>query len=225
MEPSRALLGSLASAAAAAQPGEDGAGAGAEEEEEEEEEAAAAPGDLGSDTPMPYWTAVFEYEAAGEDELTLRLGDVVEVLSKDSQVSGDEGWWTGQLNQRVGIFPSNYVTPRSAFSSRCQPGGEDPSCYSPIQCKEKAGRGSLAGAVGGGMMELGVVEEGEEPSLKVRLRWSVIDLMCASVLGLQGLWPVQLVRQTCRRPRLEPQALGLLHLRLTTSAAAPDCTS
>uniref|UniRef100_I3MM95 Mitogen-activated protein kinase kinase kinase n=2 Tax=Ictidomys tridecemlineatus TaxID=43179 RepID=I3MM95_ICTTR len=77
-----------------------------------------------------------EYEAAGEDELTLRLGDVVEVLSKDSQVSGDEGWWTGQLNQRVGIFPSNYVTPRSAFSSRCQPGGEDPSCYPPIQLLE-----------------------------------------------------------------------------------------
>ncbi|KAM5340469.1 mitogen-activated protein kinase kinase kinase 9 isoform 2-T2 [Glossophaga mutica] len=132
MEPSRALLSCLASAAAAP-PGEDGAGAGAEEEEEEEEEAAAAPRELGSDAPLPYWTAVFEYEAAGEDELTLRLGDVVEVLSKDSQVSGDEGWWTGQLNQRVGIFPSNYVTPRSAFSSRCQPGGEDPSCYPPIQ--------------------------------------------------------------------------------------------
>ena len=157
MEPSRALLGCLASAAAAAPPGEDGAGAGAEEEEEEEEEAAAAagPGELGCDAPLPYWTAVFEYEAAGEDELTLRLGDVVEVLSKDSQVSGDEGWWTGQLNQRVGIFPSNYVTPRSAFSSRCQPGGEDPSCYPPIQCKAKAGPGSRArrgndGGLGGG---------------------------------------------------------------------------
>nr|XP_027787435.1 mitogen-activated protein kinase kinase kinase 9 isoform X3 [Marmota flaviventris] len=138
MEPSRALLGCLASAADAAPPGENGTGAGAEEEEEEEEEAAAAaaPGELGSEAPLPYWTAVFEYEAAGEDELTLRLGDVVEVLSKDSQVSGDEGWWTGQLNQRVGIFPSNYVTPRSAFSSRCQPGGEDPSCYPPIQLLE-----------------------------------------------------------------------------------------
>uniref|UniRef100_A0A8D2I3L0 Mitogen-activated protein kinase kinase kinase n=1 Tax=Urocitellus parryii TaxID=9999 RepID=A0A8D2I3L0_UROPR len=126
MEPSRALLGCLASAADAAPPGENGTGAGAEEEEEEEEEAAAAaPGELGSEAPLPYWTA-----------LTLRLGDVVEVLSKDSQVSGDEAWWTGQLNQRVGIFPSNYVTPRSAFSSRCQPGGEDPSCYPPIQLLE-----------------------------------------------------------------------------------------
>ncbi|XP_004624895.1 mitogen-activated protein kinase kinase kinase 9 [Octodon degus] len=131
MEPSRALLGGLA----AAPPGEAGSGAAAEDEEEEEE-AAAAPGELGCAAPLPYWTAVFEYEAAGEDELTLRLGDVVEVLSKDSQVSGDEGWWTGQLNQRVGIFPSNYVTPRSAFSSRCQPGAEDPSRYPPIQLLE-----------------------------------------------------------------------------------------
>lgn len=161
MEPSRALLGCLASAADATPPGENGTGAGAEEEEEEEEEAAAAaPGELGSEAPLPYWTAVFEYEAAGEDELTLRLGDVVEVLSKDSQVSGDEGWWTGQLNQRVGIFPSNYVTPRSAFSSRCQPGGEDPSCYPPIQCKMKAGLGIWRG---GGRMKPWVVEEEGEP--------------------------------------------------------------
>uniref|UniRef100_A0AAR2L8Z2 Mitogen-activated protein kinase kinase kinase n=1 Tax=Pygocentrus nattereri TaxID=42514 RepID=A0AAR2L8Z2_PYGNA len=56
------------------------------------------------------WTAVYDYEASGEDELSLRRGDVVEVLSKDAAVSGDEGWWTGKLNHRVGIFPSNYVT-------------------------------------------------------------------------------------------------------------------
>lgn len=57
-------------------------------------------------------------------------------------MSGDEGWWTGQLNQRVGIFPSNYVTPAQRFLNRCQPGGEDPNCYPPIQCKAKAGPGA-----------------------------------------------------------------------------------
>ncbi|XP_069043919.1 mitogen-activated protein kinase kinase kinase 10 [Lepisosteus oculatus] len=56
------------------------------------------------------WTAVFDYEAAAEEELTLRRGDVLEVLSKDSTVSGDEGWWTGQIQDKVGVFPSNYVT-------------------------------------------------------------------------------------------------------------------
>ncbi|XP_076013646.1 mitogen-activated protein kinase kinase kinase 9 [Genypterus blacodes] len=57
-----------------------------------------------------FWTAVFDYEATAEDELSLRKGDLVEVLSKDSLVSGDEGWWTGMIADRVGIFPSNYVT-------------------------------------------------------------------------------------------------------------------
>lgn len=57
-----------------------------------------------------FWTAVFDYEATAEDELSLRRGDLVEVLSKDSLVSGDEGWWTGMIADRVGIFPSNYVS-------------------------------------------------------------------------------------------------------------------
>ncbi|KAM9708468.1 LOW QUALITY PROTEIN: mitogen-activated protein kinase kinase kinase 9 [Menidia menidia] len=56
------------------------------------------------------WTAVFDYEATADDELSLRKGDVVEVLSRDSLVSGDEGWWTGMIAERVGIFPSNYVS-------------------------------------------------------------------------------------------------------------------
>ncbi|XP_051946324.1 mitogen-activated protein kinase kinase kinase 9-like [Xyrauchen texanus] len=48
------------------------------------------------------WTAVFDYDATAK-------GDRVEVLSKDSLVSGDEGWWTGMIEDRVGIFSSNYV--------------------------------------------------------------------------------------------------------------------
>ncbi|XP_056139719.1 mitogen-activated protein kinase kinase kinase 10 [Lampris incognitus] len=64
--------------------------------------------------PNPYWTAVFDYEATADEELTLRRGDLLEVLSKDSKVSGDEGWWTGKIKDKVGIFPSNYVTRRDA---------------------------------------------------------------------------------------------------------------
>lgn len=86
----------------------------------------------------PLWTAVFEYEACGEDELSLRPGDVVEVLSRDSHVSGDEGWWTGKIDQRVGIFPSNYV------SSGVQGGGPELRARYPpppaIQRKEARAR-------------------------------------------------------------------------------------
>ncbi|KAJ3585557.1 hypothetical protein NHX12_014276 [Muraenolepis orangiensis] len=56
----------------------------------------------------PVWTALFDYEASCKDELTLRKGDLVEVLSLDSEISGDEGWWAGKVHDKVGIFPSNY---------------------------------------------------------------------------------------------------------------------
>lgn len=56
------------------------------------------------------WTASYDYVAQNEDELSLTRGMVVIVLSKDSAISGDEGWWTGKVGDKVGIFPSNYVT-------------------------------------------------------------------------------------------------------------------
>ncbi|CAL1570535.1 unnamed protein product [Knipowitschia caucasica] len=74
-------------------------------------------------TGNPYWTAVFDYEATAEEELTLRRGDLLEVLSKDSKVSGDEGWWTGKIQDKVGIFPSNYVTRGDAASYQLTAGG------------------------------------------------------------------------------------------------------
>ncbi|XP_046802400.1 uncharacterized protein LOC111674966 isoform X1 [Lucilia cuprina] len=56
------------------------------------------------------WTALYDYEAQGEDELTLQRGQVVLVLSMDPNVSGDEGWWIGKIGDKCGIFPSNFVT-------------------------------------------------------------------------------------------------------------------
>lgn len=62
------------------------------------------------DSKSRLWTAIYDYEASGEDELSLHRGEQVEVLSKDSKISGDEGWWTGKILDKVGIFPSNFVT-------------------------------------------------------------------------------------------------------------------
>ncbi|XP_069786889.1 mitogen-activated protein kinase kinase kinase 21-like isoform X2 [Narcine bancroftii] len=78
-----------------------------------EQDAGGPPPDSGLGLG-PRWTAVFEYEASAEDELSLRRGDVLEVLSTDAKVSGDEGWWTGKIGGRVGIFPANYVTRQPA---------------------------------------------------------------------------------------------------------------
>ncbi len=57
------------------------------------------------------WFAIYDYSAQGEDELELRKGDVIEVLSKDYKISGDEGWWTGKCGGKVGVFPCNFVAP------------------------------------------------------------------------------------------------------------------
>ena len=60
---------------------------------------------------MQMWTAIYDYHAQGEDELGLVKGDVIEVLSKDQKISGDEGWWTGKCKGKVGVFPCNFVAP------------------------------------------------------------------------------------------------------------------
>jgi mitogen-activated protein kinase kinase kinase 9 len=32
------------------------------------------------------------------------------MVALDAHISGDEGWWTGRVGNKVGIFPSNFVT-------------------------------------------------------------------------------------------------------------------
>ncbi|XP_077024474.1 mitogen-activated protein kinase kinase kinase 21 [Tamandua tetradactyla] len=68
------------------------------------------------------WAALYDYEASGEDELSLRRGQLVEVLSQDASVSGDEGWWAGQVQRRLGIFPANYLAPCNPAARQASPG-------------------------------------------------------------------------------------------------------
>ncbi|KAM5259570.1 LOW QUALITY PROTEIN: guanine nucleotide exchange factor VAV2 [Hipposideros larvatus] len=59
-------------------------------------------------TPRVIGTAVARYNFAARDmrELSLREGDVVKIYSR---IGGDQGWWRGETNGRVGWFPSTYV--------------------------------------------------------------------------------------------------------------------
>ncbi|OAD69929.1 hypothetical protein PHYBLDRAFT_171952 [Phycomyces blakesleeanus NRRL 1555(-)] len=50
--------------------------------------------------------ALYDFTGVGDDELNLRQGDRIEVTKKE-----ENGWWEGVLNQKVGIFPANYVRP------------------------------------------------------------------------------------------------------------------
>ncbi|KAK9298324.1 hypothetical protein QLX08_008326 [Tetragonisca angustula] len=49
---------------------------------------------------------LFPYEAANIDELTLNEGDIITLLSTNAS---DKGWWIGELNGQVGLFPDNFV--------------------------------------------------------------------------------------------------------------------
>lgn len=49
---------------------------------------------------------LFPYEASNEDELDLKEGDVISILSKELP---DKGWWRGELKGKIGVFPDNFV--------------------------------------------------------------------------------------------------------------------
>ncbi|XP_055853062.1 SH3 domain-containing kinase-binding protein 1 [Episyrphus balteatus] len=48
--------------------------------------------------------AIYSYTRVNEDELCLAVGDIIDFLTEV-----EEGWWRGKLNNKVGLFPSNFV--------------------------------------------------------------------------------------------------------------------
>ncbi|XP_047508669.1 mitogen-activated protein kinase kinase kinase 11 isoform X3 [Pieris napi] len=95
--------------------------------------------------PLALFTAVYDYVAQGEDELSLRRGEIVEVLSKDANISGDEGWWTGKIGDRVGIFPAVYVTEEDPLAVTSVIGDVDPPrvSFSELKLEEVIGVGGF----------------------------------------------------------------------------------
>ncbi|XP_067868105.1 guanine nucleotide exchange factor VAV2 isoform X2 [Heterodontus francisci] len=58
--------------------------------------------------PRPIGMATARYKFAARDmrELSLRVGDTVKIYNK---IGGDQGWWKGETNGKIGWFPSTYV--------------------------------------------------------------------------------------------------------------------
>ncbi|XP_035687140.1 SH3 domain-containing kinase-binding protein 1-like isoform X1 [Branchiostoma floridae] len=56
--------------------------------------------------PVEKAKVLFDYTAENEDELTLKVGEVIIIRSKESV---DSGWWEGEVGGRVGVFPDNFV--------------------------------------------------------------------------------------------------------------------
>lgn len=49
---------------------------------------------------------LYSYLGDNDDELELHIGDVVSVLETKTE---DNGWWRGEINGKVGLFPDNFV--------------------------------------------------------------------------------------------------------------------
>eukprot|EP00043_Microstomoeca_roanoka_P025970 m.10417 g.10417 ORF g.10417 m.10417 type:complete len:290 (-) comp6027_c1_seq1:37-906(-) len=71
----------------------------AEEEQQPAEESQPASSEGGTRA-----RALYDYQAAGDDEISFDPEDIIEDIE---QV--DEGWWMGTANGNRGLFPANYV--------------------------------------------------------------------------------------------------------------------
>lgn len=51
-------------------------------------------------------TALYDYEAQAEGDLSFTTGDIIEIVSR---TQNENEWWTGKVHGRQGQFPGNYV--------------------------------------------------------------------------------------------------------------------
>ena len=82
--------------------------------------------------------AMFDYQAKNDDELTLRPGQNIQVLSQDPGLSGDEGWWAGKIGNRLGVFPRNFVSAKKQLPGAKNSYQPLPDDYSPLESKYDA---------------------------------------------------------------------------------------
>jgi len=61
---------------------------------------------MSSNNSVELCECVFPYNGLNNDELTLRVGQVVKIINKEEE---DPGWWKGELDGVVGVFPNNFV--------------------------------------------------------------------------------------------------------------------
>ncbi|XP_069742821.1 intersectin-2-like isoform X2 [Narcine bancroftii] len=57
------------------------------------------------------YIALYSYQSSETGDLTFTVGEMVLVTKKDGE------WWTGVIDDRTGVFPSNYVKPKDPDGS------------------------------------------------------------------------------------------------------------
>lgn len=65
---------------------------------------------------MSFAKALYDYTGQTEDELSFPEGAIIRILSKDTHE--DDGFWEGEFNGVVGVFPAVLVEDLSGGESR-----------------------------------------------------------------------------------------------------------
>ncbi|WPH02545.1 Hypothetical protein R9X50_00541000 [Acrodontium crateriforme] len=64
------------------------------------------PGHLGGTPTVETVTALYDYEAQAEGDLSFSAGETIEIVQRTANVNE---WWVGKIGARQGQFPGNYV--------------------------------------------------------------------------------------------------------------------
>eukprot|EP00066_Takifugu_rubripes_P020331 XP_011609597.1 PREDICTED: FCH and double SH3 domains protein 1 [Takifugu rubripes] len=99
-------------------------------------------GSVNGDSNVSFAKALYDYSGQTEDELSFPEGAIIRILSKDTHE--DDGFWEGEFNGAVGVFPAVLVEDltgtenrdglnESACASLSAPTEGDRSSHSPFQ--------------------------------------------------------------------------------------------
>eukprot|EP00731_Ephydatia_muelleri_P032439 Em0023g946a len=160
---------------------------------------------------------MFEYIAVEDDELSLKVGDMITDIKKS-----DEGWYEGFLRGRRGVFPDNFVQIRPV-KTILQP--EIPKAVLPLEIPkavvpEMRGMESKAKQRRAKVAYSYQAENLDELTL---VPGQIVDVITeeeagwwkGSLGGKVGVFPSNFVEEIAEEPKLEPQ-------RADTKPLVPD---
>ncbi|KAJ6664780.1 hypothetical protein lerEdw1_005752 [Lerista edwardsae] len=88
-------------------------------------EAELVSGSLNGDSSVCFVKALYDYEGQTDDELSFPEGAIIRILNKENQ--DDDGFWEGEFNGHIGVFPSVLVEELAA------PENGEPQCVADVQ--------------------------------------------------------------------------------------------
>ncbi|XP_061104982.1 F-BAR and double SH3 domains protein 2 isoform X1 [Conger conger] len=94
-------------------------------------EPELASGSMNGDANLSFVKALYDYEGQTNDELSFPEGAIIHVLNKDNHE--DDGFWEGEFNGRVGVFPSVLVEDLAESENGEEKSGSEAE-VSPSQC-------------------------------------------------------------------------------------------